>query len=204
MTSIRTLHLIRHGNYIRRKPASTARLRVDAANRQLDGGLTELGRDQAKRTARRLLDLKLTAMHSSTLPRALQTAELLMEALDDGLPFHTSDGLWECIPHLPSAMAARGLTEIEEEDLEAGRARAEAAFDRYFAPGEEDAEEVVVCHGNLIRYFVARVLRVELDAWARMRTHHCGISTVLISSDGQMRLVSYNDTGHLPYPMVTS
>ena len=202
--SIRTLHLIRHGNYTRRKLPPGLRLRVDASNLQLDGGLTELGRDQARRTAKRLVDLNLTALHSSTLPRALQTAELLLEPLDR-VALHTTEALWECIPHLPEGFQHR-LGDIEEEDLRLGRGRAEAAFARSFAPpqGEQDAEEVLVCHGNLIRYFVARVLQVNLDAWTRMRSHHCGISTVMVNSEGRMRLVSYNDTGHLPYPMVTS
>ncbi|MEO1272050.1 MAG: hypothetical protein AAFX99_28470, partial [Myxococcota bacterium] len=44
----------------------------------------------------------------------------------------------------------------------------------------------------------------DLDAWVRMRIHHCGMSTVQLDSTGLMRLVSYNDTGHLPFPMVTS
>jgi hypothetical protein len=37
-----------------------------------------------------------------------------------------------------------------------------------------------------------------------MDMSNCGISAVLIGSNGRMVLVSHNDVGHLPYHLITS
>jgi broad specificity phosphatase PhoE len=59
-------------------------------------------------------------------------------------------------------------------------------------------------HGNLIRYLASRVLGAAADSWLRMRTLNCGITEIVIESDGRKWLVSYNDVGHLPAEFVTA
>ncbi|HEX2621784.1 MAG TPA: histidine phosphatase family protein, partial [Phototrophicaceae bacterium] len=79
------------------------------------------------------------------------------------------------------------------------------AYQEYFrpGPGDEDCYELIVCHGNVIRYFVSRVLRLDEDGWSNMLINNCGISRILIDTDGQMFLVSHNDIGHLPHELRT-
>jgi len=62
---------------------------------------------------------------------------------------------------------------------------------------------VVVCHGNLIRYFVCRALKVPIVRWTRMNSSHCALTRILIRDTGAIRVVSYNETAHLPPKLVT-
>ena len=55
----------------------------------------------------------------------------------------------------------------------------------------------------MIRYLTARALGVS-SSWFRMRTLNCGITEIDVESDGTMWVVSYNDVGHLPAPLITS
>lgn len=86
-------------------------------------------------------------------------------------------------------------------------ARIEAAFRRYFyrAPPEqnEDSFDVLVCHGNVIRYFVCRVLQFPPEGWLRMSVAHCSITAVTIKPNGRVTLRCLGDTGHLPPYLIT-
>lgn len=68
----------------------------------------------------------------------------------------------------------------------------------YGVDADEVQRDVLVCHGNLIRYFVCRILQVSLDAWVNMDTLNCGVSTIQIQPNGNCKLIAFNDTGHLP------
>ena len=82
--------------------------------------------------------------------------------------------------------------------------QAEAAFFRYLRPTRgDDKNEIIVSHGNLIRYLVSRVLGGSPDSWLRMRTFNCGITEIAVESDGRLWLVSHNDVGHLPSELIT-
>lgn len=80
-------------------------------------------------------------------------------------------------------------------------ARIEAAFRRYFyraSPEQvEDSYEVLVCHGNVIRYFVCRALQFPPEGWLRMSVAHCSLTWMSIRPDGRVILRSLGDTGHM-------
>jgi broad specificity phosphatase PhoE len=91
------------------------------------------------------------------------------------------------------------------EYLAQSKKQAEKAFARYFQRARgKDKHEIVVGHGNLIRYFICRVLQVQPEGWGNMDLCNCGVSEVLIRPDGRMILVSHNDVCHLPVHLVTS
>ena len=50
----------------------------------------------------------------------------------------------------------------------------------------------------MIRYFVTKVLKVETMSWLQMTTGNCGLTVVRIKPDSSMKLVSFNDMGHIP------
>jgi serine/threonine-protein phosphatase PGAM5 len=183
----RYLELVRHGQYERKGDRSTERL-------------TPFGVEQAQLTAQRLRSLPITAIHYSSLPRAVETAEIIAQAFPD-VPFHKTRLLWECFPYVPQRIL-KSAPKFSAEKIAEYRAQAESAFDRYFKRARgKDKHEILVCHGNIIRYFVCRVLQVPPEAWLNMDSDTCGISLVKIGSDGTMWLISYNDTGHLPDPL---
>ena len=210
----RTIILIRHGHMDHSKPP--------AGN--LGNGLTALGVKQAELTGRRLAGLPVTAIHHSTAHRAAQTAEVIATQFP-GVPAQADPVLLECIPAYPPAFVAwyrgvpveqlaAGAVPVPAEmrfwlDLwppgtpwpvmEAEVVQAETAFARYFRPpGDTDEHEIIVCHGNIIRYFMLRVLQAPPDLWIHSDIYNCGICEVVLGGERGMYLQSFNDHGHLP------
>ncbi|CAI5742842.1 unnamed protein product [Peronospora destructor] len=67
-----------------------------------------------------------------------------------------------------------------------------------------DRFRVVVCHSNIIRWFVCKALGVSPDGtWGRMRYNHCGITAMEIDSVGNVQLTFMNQTGHLETTQLT-
>ena len=183
-------HLIRHGQY---DPQNGSGWR--------GGGLTPLGKQQAERTARRLAGLPIRRIHFSTLRRTAETAQILAAAFSTLHPA-PSRLLWEVLP--PFAQAdAHHFARSTAAELAESRQRAAAAWQRFFLDeAEKPGDVLVVSHGNLIRYFACRALGVDPTLWLRAETHNCGLTT-LSYTEGVWRLVSLNDTGHLPEEMKT-
>lgn len=198
----RTLYLIRHGQH-ERLPGYRHQdfLTMEQAN-QLDGGLTRVGKQQAKLTAQRFRGTPINTIHCSNLPRAVQTAEVIAGEFPYLEPKHTRR-LRECIPCPPREPEER-FSDVPWEDCVQGARAAEEAFRKYFRRARgRSKNDILVCHGNLIRYFVCRVLQVEPEAWVNMLSFNCGVTQVVIEADGWMRLVGYNDVGHLPRSLWT-
>lgn len=57
--------------------------------------------------------------------------------------------------------------------------------------------EVIVCHMNVIRYFVSRALQLPPETWLRMRGDNCGITEIIVYDDGRVSLGRFGDQGHL-------
>jgi serine/threonine-protein phosphatase PGAM5 len=176
----RTLVFLRHGQY-------------DAEN---GGVLTVLGREQARLAGKYLEALKFDIVWSSTLPRAKETADIVSRHIGGMRVRHTG-------------LLREGLyTKVEGYDIPASerredRARADAAYAKIVRTSRADRMELVVCHGNLIRYFMCRALHTPTAKWLRMTTSHCGLSRVVVRDTGAVRVVSYNETSHLPTKLVT-
>jgi len=191
--AIRYLYLVRHGKY-----DSTA-----APSDEPDGPLTAEGREQAILTAQRLRGLPITAIHHSTAERATETARLIARQFPD-VPLQPSPLLRECIAAIPppAALPAKyraAILKLPRDLLRRGKTQAERAFDKYFKrPRGGDSQEIIVSHGNLIDYFACRVIKAPAWAWINLDIRQCGVSEVVIDSTGWMRLMSHNDTGHLP------
>jgi serine/threonine-protein phosphatase PGAM5 len=190
----KTLYLIRHGQYYFHNE------HID----KMGGNLTPAGIKQAQATAQRVKLWPITAIHASTMPRALETAQIIAGELPN-VPLHPSDDLWECLPHIPPRYA-KHFSGYAPEAIAQDRLHAERAFAKYFQPSTatQDQVELIVAHGTLIRYFVCRVLEIEPEAWASMDICNCSISEILIEANGHMTLISHNDIGHLPTHLITS
>jgi serine/threonine-protein phosphatase PGAM5 len=133
-------------------------------------------------------------MWSSTMLRAVETADIVAEELR--LSFSKSkmlvEGMPTRVPSIPSTA----------KQVKADQTRMNRAFDKFFAPSKRDRIELVVCHGNLIRFLMTRALGVNPSVWARFVSNHCGITRMLVREHGY-RCVSYNETTHLPVGLVT-
>jgi len=193
---VRVIYLVRHGQYESHPENGDS----------LGGSLTPLGREQAALTAEALAPIPIRSIHASTLRRAAETAGVIADRFP-GVEVQSWRDLWEIIPCIPPREAdyfALHFPNLTDEIILRDRLIASDTFDRLFCPAEiDDQHNVIVCHGNLIRYFVCRVLDVAVEAWANMEASNCGITRCTVESDGRKMLISMNDVGHLPLDMRT-
>ena len=185
----RIIHLVRHGQYDIATPD----------DEEPDGRLTQLGKEQAEMTAAYLSTHPIRVIHYSTLTRAQETAVIIAPYFP--LARMKPDAqLRECIPSVPAGYEMH-FQHIPKRSIKSGPGRAKKAFKAYFKPIAKEApdvHELIASHGNLINYFIARSILAPADSWMNLGIHHCSISQVVVLPSGRIRLVHFNETGHLP------
>lgn len=211
----RHLYLVRHGQ---REPSPGPDV--------LGPGLTVLGWKQAHQAARRLSTLKIDVIHTSSLRRTMETAQILAVEQQSNIPIRPSRLLWECVPAMPE-FVLQWFKEHPEPDsvsmpieilpwlgvwpgfeslyqLPNDFEQASQAWEKYFIPAKGKARnDIIVCHGNLIRYFIMRALQAPPEGWINMDIYNCSICEISIDTNGRVRLISHNDSGHLHADQVT-
>lgn len=210
----RHLYLVRHGQ---REPG--------VGNDDLGPSLTVLGWKQAHQAARRLAALKIDVIHTSSLRRAMETAQILAVE-QSNIPIRPSRLLWECLPAMPdfalqwfrahpnpgTARMPEGMRpwravwpEMENvEQLQTDFEQARQAWEKYFIPAKgKDRHDIIVSHGNLIRYFVMRALQAPPESWVNTDIYNCSICEITIEANGHPMLISHNDSGHLHTDQLT-
>lgn len=183
--------------------------RVEGAEGPADPVLTEEGRRQADLLAGWLAHEKIDHLLSSTLRRAMQTAEPVGERM--GLAVELVQGLSEFdadadsyipIEELREARDPRFFALVEGRWDELGSSvdpssfgdlvhtTIEGVIERF--PGQRVA---IVCHGGVINLYLGRILGVERHLW--FEPGYTSISRVAASRDGHRTIVSVNETAHL-------
>jgi broad specificity phosphatase PhoE len=173
-------------------------------------GLNDRGRAQAAALAERLSTVRLAAVYTSDLPRAVQTADIVARAV--GLDPVMEPGLREV-----DVGNWRGLTRAEVrrrdpagyrrwqhgeagwdggETYEQMHARVIATLNRLLEPHRR-GRILLVSHGGGIRAIVAHAVgigghdRRHIDG-----AQNCSLTTVT-AARGALRLAGFNDVGHL-------
>jgi serine/threonine-protein phosphatase PGAM5 len=83
-------------------------------------------------------------------------------------------------------------------------ARLDHVFAEHFKPAlGQPRNELLVCHGNVTRYLIAKSLHVDPTAWLEMSIAHTSLSAVRVFADGSMQVIQVGDVGHLPPSMQT-
>ena len=72
------------------------------------------------------------------------------------------------------------------------------------AEGTHSRCEIIVCHGNVIRYCALRALQLPPEAWLRLMVPNASITTITITADGDALLSGLGDAGHLSAQDVTA
>lgn len=180
-----------------------------------DTPLSPRGRKQAQATARALASEKFSAIYSSDLPRAIETASPLAKLV--GVPLETSDALRE-----RSVGVMEGLTfeEAAEQHPEQYQALLRRDFEHVLAGGEsyrqtldrasrqldeaieqhKDGRIALFAHTGTICILILHLMGA-LDApdlkpvW--IATANCGIARFDLRDDGFVRVLTINDTRHL-------
>ncbi|XP_071390408.1 serine/threonine-protein phosphatase PGAM5, mitochondrial isoform X2 [Centroberyx affinis] len=168
--------------------------------------LTPLGREQAELTGQRLavLGLKYDVLVHSTMARATETANIISKHLPVGVELVSCDLLREGAPIEPVPPVTHWKPDaVYHED----GARIEAAFRRYIHRADpkqkEDSYEIIVCHANVIRYFVCRALQFPAEGWLRMGLNNGSITWLTIRPSGRVALRTLGDSGFMPPDKLT-
>lgn len=183
----RTIILVRHGTYV---PDAS----VDP---KLGPHLSPLGVAQAYLAGARLagLPVHFEAMLVSPMHRARDTAAAIATDFP-GRHFEVVDDLAECVP------ATRRVEVTAHEkpaDMAACAAQLDRVFARYFRPAVGHAQtDLMVCHGDVIRYLVTRALGVDTKAWLEMSVGNASITRIRVEADGRFKVLSVGDVGHIP------
>jgi serine/threonine-protein phosphatase PGAM5 len=183
----RTIYLVRHGAY-----DSSAEI-----NSRDGPGLVPLGVAQARLVANRLrgLPIRLTSLVASTMTRAQETARVMHETLTD-LPVRSTPLLRECTPATTNPLVMRDTLPAEAD---ACRKQLDKAFATFITPATQpDQYDVLVCHGNVIRYFVTKALGVDTKAWAVMSVAHASLTVIRVTPERRFVVLSVGDVGHIP------
>lgn len=198
-----TYYLIRHGE--------TESNRTRVIQGHLDVPLSTKGREQAEACGRALAGVRLDAVYSSDLSRALDTACAIARhhgcqvktdprlreincGLMQGLSFS------ECQHRFPEFFA-RWQTDPLGQPRPGGESvtqlyqRVVAALEDILRqhPGDSVA---IVTHGGVIRCLTAHVEGETVDPWAEV-VDNCAITVLEHRGDGLV-VTRYNDTSHLP------
>ncbi|XP_060105474.1 serine/threonine-protein phosphatase PGAM5, mitochondrial isoform X2 [Heteronotia binoei] len=170
-----------------------------------DRTLTQLGREQAELTGKRLasLGLKFDKIIHSSMTRASETTNIISKHLP-GVKKVSTDLLCEGSPIEPNPPISHWKPEaVYYED----GARIEAAFRNYIhradVKQEEDSYEIFVCHANVIRYIVCRALQFPPEGWLRMSLNNGSITHLVIRPSGRVALRMLGDTGFMPPEKIT-
>ncbi len=191
--AVRVIYLVRHGQHDQDNPSGS----------ELGGNLTPIGVKQSELTAKFLARKPISAVYCSSLNRAEETARIIVKDIP-GITVQQTDLLWECIPSMTPKLQMEMPNYTNAQVLQ-DRQRADIAFRKYFKVAKRgDRHDVIVCHGNLIRYFITLVLKAEPDSWVKMDICNCGITQVLVQPEGDMALLCHNDWGHIPKELRTS
>lgn len=176
--------------------------------------LTERGRREAEAAARRIAKEPVTAIYSSDLPRALETAEPL--AAITGLPVSASPALRE---RDIGALTGMAFADIEAQMPEVWRSL--LSRDPHFRPpGGESAVEtrarmgsfvaglfeafgegriVVVSHGIAIAQLFYHLIGLPTDEVPAVvfQVENCSVQRIVRRADGTVRIACINDQAHL-------
>ena len=189
----RTIYLIRHGQYNDK----------DTSDSDIGKKLTPLGVAQARLVSARLkgMPVEFTSLTSSTMTRARETAIVINQDFPK-LKLQQLDLIRECTP---PTRRIDIMKETDSLELIECKTNLEKAFKEIFipSPDSKDRNDIIICHGNVIRYFVTKVLNVDTMSWLQMSITNCSLTIIRVLPDGTMKLDTFSDYGHIPENMRT-
>jgi broad specificity phosphatase PhoE len=176
-----------------------------------EDGLSRLGRLQAQALARHLTRYRVSALYSSDLPRAAETAAIIGQAL--GLPVRLEPALreynlgdWEGQPQ--EDVSKRYPREWERltagdsdyapsggETLRDLQRRAQDAFGRILSAHSGETV-LAVSHGGLLAAYICHVLSIPFEGAVPLVIDNCSL-TVVEEGENGLALVRFNGVAHL-------
>jgi serine/threonine-protein phosphatase PGAM5 len=95
----------------------------------------------------------------------------------------------------------------EEYEYYKDSSRIEAGFREFIHRADPDQEgeshDVIVCHANVIRYYVCRALQIPPEAWLRISLQHGSITKLVCRPSGRVSIHVLGDHGFMPIDKVS-
>lgn len=175
--------------------------------------LNDTGRSQAQAVAQRLKKWELTAIYTSDLSRASETATIIGQTLGlkpavipawrerfcgdfEGL---TNSDIAERFPEQWAKLQQGHLELPNGETTQELSGRIIPSFETLLA-SHHGQRFAVVSHGGVLRVLISNVLGLDADAPARLSVSgNTGLSVIQIGEHGYRRLSLLNDTAHLDF-----
>jgi serine/threonine-protein phosphatase PGAM5 len=155
------IYLIRHGE----------------ADSKIEGiPLTKKGLYESKIVANELLNYKFKKIYFSDLLRAKQTAEIYLK-LNPDIETVSDERLREIYRVLIGGSEKIGTSENREIN---DKKRADEFFEEILKKGDDVA---IFCHGNIIRYYLNKVLKSKENLWESLVINNCSISIITLEEN---------------------
>ena len=147
--------------------------------------LTNKGFLEAKSVAKELKKHSFKKIYSSNLLRAKQTCEeFTKDYIEDGR-----------LREIYRVLIGGPIKEGTSKDREINdRKRVDELFEELLKT-EEDV--ILFCHGNIIRYYLNKVLNSKENLWETMTINNCSISILEFNND-LLEIKEINLISHLP------
>lgn len=185
--AMREIVLVRHGHYVA----------DPAIDERIGPGLSPIGVAQARLAGARLAgDLsRFDGLYVSPMQRARDTAG----SIGQSFPQQTFDVVADMAECTPPTRRKEITANEKPESLDACKAQLDRLFARFFATkADAGRSDLLVCHGNVIRYLVTRALGVDSEAWLEMSVGHASITRIRVEPDGRYKIIAVGDIGHIP------
>src|SRR5579859_2787797 len=118
---------------------------------------------------------------------------IIHESLPD-VRLRQSPDLTECTP--PASRSMQG--ESPDEQATCAKRLDHVFAENFKASTTADRNDLIIAHGNVIRYLVTKALGVDTRAWIGFSVAHVSLTVIRVRADGTMSVNSVGDMGHLP------
>jgi len=147
--------------------------------------LTDKGLVEAKVVAKELKKYSFGKVYSSNLLRVKQTCEeFTKNYIED-----------KRLKEIYRVLIGGPIKEGTSKDREINdRKRADEIFEEIL---KNEKDVLVFCHGNIIRYYLNKVLKSKENLWENMTINNCSISILKFNEDF-LEIKEVNLTSHLP------
>ena len=115
------------------------------------------------------------------------------------------------VPLVPLRLKEKEQKQKQEQEQEVEEDQAVVRFDAAAAAAalkksndEKHEFEIIVCHGNVIRFFFMRALQLPPEAWLRLSLCNCSLSYFTINPNGAVACRMLGDVGHLGTKHITN
>tara|TARA_Y100000310_G_C20671101_1_gene810338 strand:+ start:138 stop:671 length:534 start_codon:yes stop_codon:yes gene_type:complete len=158
--------------------------------------LTKKGKNEAKKVAKELLKYNFEIVYFSDLLRAKQTAEVYLN-INSKIKSIEDERLREIYCVLIGGPEKIGTSKNREMN---DKKRADEIFEEILNKGKD---VVIFCHGNIIRYYLNKVLKSKENIWDSLTINNCSIS--IMNWDGEnLKIEEINLNDHLSRDITTT